>query len=115
NFESVISAVTFGTGRAGAVTVNTPRLTMFDGGLITSATAGDGPAGAVPPQGGRVKVGGGGFRPRSRGVGGETGRTFAVGKRVGGGKRCWWKGQGDRDWSSKHDWSGKRSFHRHFR
>src|SRR5262249_16124351 len=43
NYPSTIGSTTFGTGRAGAVTVNTPRLTMFDGGLISTATGGDGP------------------------------------------------------------------------
>ena len=36
NNPSAISATTFGTGRAGALTVNTPRLTMFDGGIIST-------------------------------------------------------------------------------
>ncbi len=37
NNPSSISAATFGTGTAGALTVNTPILTMFDGGSISSA------------------------------------------------------------------------------
>ena len=36
NNPSTITAATFGTGRAGGITVSTPRLTMFDGGLISS-------------------------------------------------------------------------------
>jgi filamentous hemagglutinin family protein len=47
NNPSTISGNTFGTGRAGALTVNTPLLSMFDGGLITTATGGDGLGGSI--------------------------------------------------------------------
>jgi len=56
NFPSAISAKTFGTGRAGALTVSTPRLTMFDGGYISTSTGGDGAAGAVIVNAGSINL-----------------------------------------------------------
>ena len=56
NSPSAISSVTFGTSRAGAVTVSTPSLMMFDGGVITTATGGDGAAGSITVNAGMINV-----------------------------------------------------------
>lgn len=56
NNPSAITAVTFGTGKAGAITVSTTRLTMFDGGLITTATGSDAPAGSLTVNSGSLTV-----------------------------------------------------------
>ena len=65
---STITANTHGTGRAGAVTVNTPRLTMFDGGLINTATGGDGPAGSLTVNAGSINVRSGASISSSSGI-----------------------------------------------
>lgn len=56
NQPSTIVAITFGTGRAGAVTVSTPSLIMFDGGVISTATGGDGPAGSITVNAGSMNM-----------------------------------------------------------
>jgi len=56
NTASAISANGFGAGRGGDLTVNTPRLTMFGGGDISTSTGGDGPAGTITVNAGMVNV-----------------------------------------------------------
>src|SRR5215831_16673421 len=56
NNPSTLSATTFGTDRAGAITVSTPRLTMFDGGVISTSTGGDAPAGSITVNAGSMNV-----------------------------------------------------------
>jgi filamentous hemagglutinin family protein len=65
---SAIAASTIGTGRAGAITVNTPRLTLFDGGLITTATGGDGAAGSITVNAGTMNVSSGASISSSSGI-----------------------------------------------
>ena len=82
NNPSTISANTQGTGRAGALTVNTPRLTMFDGGRISSATNANGPAGSITVNAGSLNMSSGALISSSSGI--DTGRGFRVGTGDGG-------------------------------
>ena len=82
NNPSTISANTQGTGRAGALTVNTPRLTMFDGGRISSATNANGPAGSITVNAGSLNMSSGALISSSSGI--DTGRGFRVGNGAGG-------------------------------
>src|SRR5215472_8557142 len=74
--------VTFGTGRAGAITINTPRLNLFDGGLISTATGGDGPAGSITVNAGRMNVSSGASISSSSGL--NIGAGFLFGNGAGG-------------------------------
>jgi filamentous hemagglutinin family protein len=77
NSPSAIAAVTFATGRAGAVTVTTPRLTMFDGGSISTSTGGDGPAGAITINAGSLTVSRGASISSSSGFDGGFGGVLS--------------------------------------
>src|SRR5262249_1594925 len=83
NNPSTIGSITFGTGRAGALTVSTPRLTTFDGGLITTATGGDGPAGSVTVNAGSMNVSSGASISSSSGLNVGVG-GFQFGNGAGG-------------------------------
>jgi hypothetical protein len=82
NNPSTIQANTHTTGRAGAITVNTPRLTMFHGGRISSATRGDAPAGSITVNAGSLNVSSGASISSSSGI--DTGTGFRVGNGAGG-------------------------------
>jgi filamentous hemagglutinin family protein len=82
NSPSAIAAITFGTGRAGALNVSTPRLTMFDGGLISTATGGDGPGGAITVNAGSMNVSSGASISSSSGL--NVGAGFQAGNGAGG-------------------------------
>ena len=84
NQPSAIGANTFGTGKAGAVTVNTTRLTMSDGGLISTATAGDGPAGSITVNAGSINVSSGALISSSSGFNFGVGGGFLFGNGAGG-------------------------------
>ena len=83
NSPSAIGSDTFGTGRAGALTVSTPRLTMFDGGLITTATGGDGPAGSITVNAGMINLSSGASISSSSGLNVGVG-GFRFGNGAGG-------------------------------
>jgi len=82
NNASAIAANTYGTGRAGAITVNTSRLTMFDGGDISTSTGGDGPAGAITVHAGSVNVSSGASISSNSGL--NLGDAFLFGNGAGG-------------------------------
>ena len=87
NNPSAISAITFGTGRAGAITVSTPRLTMFDGGLISTATGGDGPAGSITVNAGSINVSSGASISSSSGLNVGVEQAFSSGMALAGRSR----------------------------
>jgi large exoprotein involved in heme utilization and adhesion len=82
NNASVIAANTFGTGPAGALTVNTPILTMFDGGDISTSTGGDGPAGSITVNAGSMTVSSGASISSNSGL--NVGEAFLFGNGAGG-------------------------------
>jgi filamentous hemagglutinin family protein len=84
NSPSIIAAITHGTGRAGAITVNTPRLTMFDGGLISAATGGDGPAGSITVNAGSINLSSGASISNSSGINVGHAAGFEFGNGAGG-------------------------------
>src|SRR5262249_27491843 len=86
NNPSGIVAITSETGRAGAVTVNTPRLTMFDGGVISTATGGDGSAGSITVNAGSMNLSSGASIFSSSGfhLGVINGSGFLFGKGAAG-------------------------------
>jgi filamentous hemagglutinin family protein len=84
NSPTAIVAITFGTGRAGAITVDTPRLTMFDGGLISTATGGDGLAGAITVNAGSMNVSSGASISSSSGLNVGVNGGFLLGKGAAG-------------------------------
>jgi large exoprotein involved in heme utilization and adhesion len=84
NSPTAIVAITLGTGRAGAITVNTPRLTMFDGGVISTATGGDGPAGSITVNAGSMNVSSGASISSSSGLNVGVNGGFLFGNGAGG-------------------------------
>src|SRR5215469_7232568 len=84
NNPSAIASNTFGTGRAGALTVSTPRLTMFDGGLITTATGADGPAGSITVNAGSMNVSSGASISSSSGLNAGLAAGFQSGNGAAG-------------------------------
>jgi len=84
NNPSAIAANTFGTGRAGALIVSTPRLTMFDGGVITTATGSDGPAGSITVNAGSMNVSSGASISSSSGLNAGLAAGFQSGNGAGG-------------------------------
>jgi large exoprotein involved in heme utilization and adhesion len=82
NNPSVIAATTFGTGRAGALTVSTPRLIMFDGGLISTATGADDQAGSITVNAGSMNLSSGASISSSSGL--NIGLGFLFGNGPGG-------------------------------
>jgi len=83
NNPSAITAMTLSTGRAGAITVSTPSLIMFDGGLISTATGGDSPAGSITVNAGMINVNSGASISSSSGFNVGVG-GFLVGNGAGG-------------------------------
>ena len=83
NPSAITSNTLFGTGRAGALTVSTPRLTMFDGGLISTATGGDGPAGSITVNAGMINLSSGASISSSSGLNVGVG-GFLFGNGAGG-------------------------------
>jgi filamentous hemagglutinin family protein len=81
---SIIAATSHGTGRAGAITVDTPRLTMFDGGLISTATGGDGPAGFITVNAGSMNLSSGASISSSSGINVGLAAGFELGNGAGG-------------------------------
>ena len=79
NNPSAITSVTFGTGRAGAVTVDTPRLTMFDGGDIATSTGGGGPAGSITVNAGSINLSSGATISSNSGLNTGLGGGFRSG------------------------------------
>jgi filamentous hemagglutinin family protein len=84
NNPSSISSVTMGTGRAGALTVSTPRLTMLDGGDISTSTGGDGPAGSITVNAGRINVSSGASIASNSGLNTGLAAGFQFGNGAGG-------------------------------
>ena len=86
NTPSGIVAITTETGRAGAITINTPQLTMFDGGVISTATGGDGSAGSITVNAGSMNVSSGASISSSSGfhLGVINGSSFLFGKGAAG-------------------------------
>jgi len=82
NTPSAIAANTSGTGKAGALTVNTPRLTMFDGGDISTSTGADGPAGSITVNAGSINLRGGASISSNSGL--NFGEAFLSGNGAGG-------------------------------
>jgi large exoprotein involved in heme utilization and adhesion len=82
NNKSVIAANTFGTGRAGALIVSSPRLTLFEGGDISTSTGGDGPAGSITVNAGTVNVRSGASISSNSGL--NVGEAFLFGNGAGG-------------------------------
>ena len=84
NNPSNITALTLGTARAGVITGNNPRPTMFDGGIINSATGGDGPAGSITVNAGSMNVSSGASISSSSGVDVGVNGGFLFGNGAGG-------------------------------
>src|SRR5215472_6321445 len=84
NNPSTLSATTFGTDRAGAITVSTPRLTMFDGGLISTSTGGDAPAGSITVNAGSITMSSGAGISSNSGLVIPFGGGFLFGNGAGG-------------------------------
>jgi large exoprotein involved in heme utilization and adhesion len=84
NPSSIAANTLFGTGRAGAVTVNTPRLMMFDAALISTATNGDGPAGSLTVNAGSMNMSSGASISSSSGLNVGLGAGFEFGNGAGG-------------------------------
>ncbi|HSL01956.1 MAG TPA: hypothetical protein VK901_00275, partial [Nitrospiraceae bacterium] len=84
NNPSGITASTFGIGRAGALTVSTPRLTLFDGGVISTSTGGDSPAGSVTVNAGSMNVSSGASISSSSGLNVGFAEGFLFGNGAGG-------------------------------
>ena len=87
NNPSAIASITFGTGRAGALTVSTPRLTMFDGGVISTATGGDGPAGSITVNAGMINLSSGASISSNSGLNVGVGEAFSSGMALPGRSR----------------------------
>jgi filamentous hemagglutinin family protein len=82
NNSSAISANTLGTGRAGNVTVRTPRLTMFGGGDISTSTGSDAPAGSITVNAGTIDVSSGASISSNSGL--NVGQAFLSANGSGG-------------------------------